>query len=61
LDPENENRVFSVFTYVNVLPQDGGKNFEELMPAMVFDNGVTPPTTMHFWIQPDNWSIYDGW
>ena len=39
--PDNENRVYSVFTYVNV-SEDGGKSFEELMPAYGADNGVHP-------------------
>ncbi|KKN91516.1 hypothetical protein LCGC14_0218490 [marine sediment metagenome] len=52
VDPENENRVFSVFTYVNV-SQDGGKNFEQLMPAYRADNGVHPDHHA-FWIHPDN-------
>ena len=52
VDPENENRVFSVFTYVNV-SQDGGKNFEELMPAYGVDNGVHPDHHA-FWVHPDN-------
>ncbi|TLP80318.1 hypothetical protein ES765_08520 [Maribacter sp. ACAM166] len=52
VDPENENRVFSVFTYVNV-SQDGGKNFDELMPAYNVDNGVHPDHHA-FWIHPDN-------
>jgi photosystem II stability/assembly factor-like uncharacterized protein len=52
VDPENENRVFSVFTYVNV-SQDGGKNFQELMPAYGVDNGVHPDHHA-FWIHPNN-------
>ncbi|WP_282117929.1 VPS10 domain-containing protein [Maribacter aquivivus] len=52
VDPENENRVFSVFTYVNV-SQDGGKNFEQLMPAYRADNGVHPDHHA-FWIHPEN-------
>ncbi|SNR42433.1 Uncharacterized protein SAMN04488009_1589 [Maribacter sedimenticola] len=52
VDPENENRVFSVFTYVNV-SQDGGKNFEQLMPAYGVDNGVHPDHHA-FWIHPEN-------
>ncbi|WP_339627598.1 hypothetical protein [uncultured Maribacter sp.] len=52
VDPENENRVFSVFTYVNV-SQDGGKNFVELMPAYGVDNGVHPDHHA-FWIHPEN-------
>jgi photosystem II stability/assembly factor-like uncharacterized protein len=52
VDPENENRVFSVFTYVNV-SEDGGKNFSELMPAYGVDNGVHPDHHA-FWIHPEN-------
>ncbi|MGB3150725.1 MAG: hypothetical protein WBB27_08675 [Maribacter sp.] len=52
VDPENENRIFSVFTYVNV-SQDGGKNFDELMPAYGVDNGVHPDHHA-FWIHPEN-------
>ncbi|WP_324026542.1 hypothetical protein QSV08_03255 [Maribacter sp. BPC-D8] len=52
VDPENENRVFSVFTYVNV-SQDGGKNFSQLMPAYRADNGVHPDHHA-FWIHPEN-------
>ncbi|HCK06174.1 MAG TPA: hypothetical protein DHV98_07435, partial [Flavobacteriaceae bacterium] len=32
VDPQNQYKVYSVFTYVNV-SIDGGKSFEELMPA----------------------------
>lgn len=50
--PDNENRVYSIFTYVNV-SEDGGKSFEELMPAYGVDNGVHPDH--HAWyIHPDN-------
>lgn len=52
VDPENENRVFSVFTFVNV-SQDGGKNFDELMPAYGADNGIHPDHHA-FWIHPEN-------
>ncbi|MDT0540128.1 VPS10 domain-containing protein [Croceitalea sp. P059] len=52
VDPENENRVFSVFTYVNV-SEDGGKNFTELMPAYGVDNGVHPDHHA-WWIHPEN-------
>jgi len=52
VDPQNENRVYSVFTYVNV-SQDGGKNFSELMPAYGVDNGVHPDHHA-WWIHPDN-------
>ncbi len=43
VDPQNENRVYSVFTYVNV-SEDGGKNFKELMPAYGVDNGIHKTT-----------------
>ncbi len=52
VDPENENRLFSVFTYVNV-SEDGGKNFTQLMPAYGVDNGVHPDHHA-WWIHPDN-------
>ncbi len=52
VDPQNENRVFSVFTYVNV-SQDGGKNFEQLMPAYGVSNGVHPDHHA-WWIHPEN-------
>lgn len=52
VDPQNENRVYSVFTYVNV-SEDGGKNFEQLMPAYGVDNGVHPDHHA-WWIHPEN-------
>ncbi|MFC4721251.1 WD40/YVTN/BNR-like repeat-containing protein [Geojedonia litorea] len=52
VDPQNENRVYSVFTYVNV-SEDGGKNFEQLMPAYGVDNGVHPDHHA-WWIHPKN-------
>ncbi len=52
VDPENENRVFSIFTYVNV-SEDGGKNFKQLMPAYNADNGVHPDHHA-WWIHPGN-------
>ncbi|GAB5474309.1 MAG: hypothetical protein Mars2KO_24080 [Maribacter sp.] len=52
VDPQNENRVYSVFTYVNV-SEDGGKNFTQLMPAYQVDNGVHPDHHA-WWIHPKN-------
>ena len=52
VDPQNENRVYSVFTYVNV-SEDGGKNFNQLMPAYGVSNGVHPDHHA-WWIHPDN-------
>ncbi len=52
VDPENENRVFSIFTYVNV-SEDGGKNFTQLMGAYGVDNGVHPDHHA-WWIHPQN-------
>ncbi|MAT89259.1 MAG: hypothetical protein CMC35_01095 [Flavobacteriaceae bacterium] len=52
VDPQNENRVYSVFTYVNV-SEDGGKNFSELMPAYGVDNGVHPDHHA-WWIHPED-------
>lgn len=59
VDPQNENRVFSVFTYVNV-SEDGGKNFSQLMPAYGVDNGVHPDHHA-WWIHPEDGSfMMDG-
>ena len=52
VDPQNENRVYSVFTYINV-SEDGGKNFTQLMPAYNVDNGVHPDHHA-WWIHPKN-------
>ncbi len=52
VDSQNENRVYSVFTYVNV-SEDGGKNFTQLMPAYGANNGVHPDH--HAWyVHPKN-------
>lgn len=52
VDPENENRIYTVFTYINV-SEDGGKNFKQLMPAYGVDNGVHPDHHA-WWIHPKN-------
>ena len=52
VDPQNENRLYTVFTYINV-SQDGGKSFKELMPAYGVDNGVHPDHHA-WWIHPTN-------
>lgn len=52
VDPKNENRVYSVFTYINV-SEDGGKNFTQLMPAYGANNGVHPDHHA-WWIHPEN-------
>lgn len=52
VDPQNENRVYSIFTYVNV-SEDGGKSFEMLMPAYGVNNGVHPDHHA-WWIHPEN-------
>lgn len=50
--PNNENRVYTVFTYINV-SEDGGASFNELMPAYGVENGVHPDH--HAWyIHPTN-------
>ncbi|OAB78249.1 WD40/YVTN/BNR-like repeat-containing protein [Cochleicola gelatinilyticus] len=59
VDPQNENRVYSVFTYVNV-SEDGGKNFTQLMPAYGANNGVHPDHHA-WWIHPTDGSfMIDG-
>ena len=52
VDPQNENRVYSIFTYVNV-SEDGGKSFKQLMPAYQVNNGVHPDHHA-WWIHPEN-------
>ncbi|MDO5977770.1 WD40/YVTN/BNR-like repeat-containing protein [Flavivirga spongiicola] len=52
VDPQNENRIYTVFTYVNV-SQDGGKNFSQLMPAYGANNGIHPDHHA-WWIHPTN-------
>ncbi|SDR87703.1 hypothetical protein [Gramella sp. MAR_2010_147] len=52
VDPQNSNRIYSVFTYVNV-SDDGGKSFESLMPAYGVDNGVHPDHHA-WWIHPED-------
>ncbi len=52
VDSQNENRLYTVFTYVNV-SQDGGKSFKQLMPAYGVDNGVHPDHHA-WWIDPNN-------
>ena len=52
VDPQNENRIYSVFTYVNV-SEDGGKKFNQLMPAYGVSNGVHPDHHA-WWIHPTN-------
>lgn len=59
VDPINENRIYSVFTYVNV-SEDGGKSFKQLMPAYGTSIGVHPDHHA-WWIHPTNSDfIIDG-
>ncbi|MBT7850534.1 MAG: hypothetical protein HN714_03295 [Formosa sp.] len=52
VDSQNENRLYSIFTYVNI-SEDGGKSFEQLMPAYGVDNGIHPDHHA-WWIHPTN-------
>uniref|UniRef100_UPI0035624D62 VPS10 domain-containing protein n=1 Tax=Lutibacter sp. TaxID=1925666 RepID=UPI0035624D62 len=52
VDPLNENRIYTVFTYVNV-SEDGGKTFNQLMPAYGSSSGVHPDHHA-WWIHPTN-------
>ena len=59
VDPQNENRLYSVFTYINV-SDDGGKSFRQLMPAYGVNNGVHPDHHA-WWIHPKDGSfMIDG-
>ncbi|WP_417799844.1 WD40/YVTN/BNR-like repeat-containing protein [Tenacibaculum sp.] len=52
VDPQNEHKLYTVFTYVNV-SIDGGKRFKQLMPAYGVDNGIHPDHHA-WWIHPKN-------
>lgn len=52
VDPQNENRLYSIYTYVNV-SEDGGKSFKQLMPAYGVSNGIHPDHHA-WWIHPKN-------
>ncbi len=52
VDPQNENRLHTIFTYVNT-SEDGGKSFKQLMPAYGVSNGVHPDHHA-WWIHPEN-------
>lgn len=55
VDPQNENRLYTIFSRVNV-SEDGGKSFRELLPY----TGVHPDHHA-WWIHPENPSfIIDG-
>lgn len=59
VDPLNENRLYSIHTYVTV-SIDGGKSFEQLMPAYNTDKGIHPDHHA-WWIHPTNPNyIIDG-
>lgn len=59
VDPQNENRLYTIFTYVNV-SNDGGKSFRQLMPAYGVSNGVHPDHHS-WWIHPTDGSfMIDG-
>lgn len=46
VDPQNENRVYNLWSRVSV-SQDGGKTFERLIP-----NGLVHPDHHAFWVHP---------
>lgn len=52
VDPKNENRIYSIFSYVNV-SEDGGKSFSLLMPAYGTSRGVHPDHHA-WWIHPED-------
>jgi len=59
VDPQNENKLYTVFTYINA-SIDGGKNFKQLMPAYGVSNGVHPDHHA-WWIHPTDGSfMIDG-
>ncbi|NLP57173.1 hypothetical protein [Lutibacter sp. B1] len=52
VDSFNENRIYTVFTYVNV-SEDGGETFKQLMPAYGTSKGIHPDHHA-WWIHPKN-------
>ncbi|WKK66414.1 WD40/YVTN/BNR-like repeat-containing protein [Lutimonas zeaxanthinifaciens] len=52
VDPQNEHRIYTVFTYVNY-SIDGGKSFKQLMPAYNSNAGIHPDHHA-WWIHPEN-------
>ena len=52
VDPKNEHRLYTVFTYVNY-SIDGGKSFKQLMPAYNSNAGIHPDHHA-WWIHPEN-------
>lgn len=52
VDPKNENRIYSLFTYVNV-SEDAGKSFTQLMDAYGTSHGVHPDHHA-WWIHPED-------
>jgi len=52
VDPKNEYRLYTVYTYVNV-SNDGGKSFSRLMPAYNTTRGVHPDHHA-WWIHPED-------
>jgi len=52
VDSKNENRLYTVYTYVNV-SNDGGKSFKQLMSAYGTNNGVHPDHHA-WWIHPED-------
>jgi len=52
VDPMNENRLYSLFTYVNY-SEDGGRSFSQLMPAYGTNRGVHPDHHA-WWIHPED-------
>ncbi len=52
VDPINEHRLYTVFSYVNY-SIDGGKSFKQLMPAYNTEVGIHPDHHA-WWIHPEN-------
>lgn len=50
VDPVNENRIYSVFTYIN-LSEDGGKTFRQWAMSYGRNNGIHPDHHA-FWVHP---------
>jgi photosystem II stability/assembly factor-like uncharacterized protein len=50
VDPVNENRVYSIYTYINI-SEDGGKSFNQWAMSYGRNNGIHPDHHA-FWVHP---------
>ena len=52
VDPVNENRIYSIYTYINI-SEDGGKSFKQWAMSYGRNNGIHPDHHA-FWVHPED-------